>query len=140
MEAPLRVEEREKGKPKKAGEGKRADIVTESKKTVVKPKAKRPTSEFGRKIGDTRTATMMRGITECRVELLSTLQKAKLPVPAAPNNSAESNSVAETAGAYDARLFLSATDLHVQVELPGEVTETTAETTSTAVPSGKATA
>jgi len=60
---------------------------------------------LGRKIGDTRTATMMRGITECRVELLSTRQRAKLPVPAVPNNSAESNSVfvsyrsARTAGA-----------------------------------------
>jgi len=172
-EAPLRVEEREKSKPTKAGEGKRTDIVTESKKTVANSKAKRPTSAtepsrknmvrtathssddeamtevlgpalvagaLGRKIGDTRTATMMRGITECRVELLSTRQKAKLPLPAAPNNSAESNSVAETAGAHDGRLSLSATDLHVQLELPGEVIEPSVEATSFAVLSGKATA
>jgi len=172
-EASLRVEEREKSKPTKAGERKRADTVVESKKTMIKPKAKRPTvatepsrknmakttthssdddtmtevlgpalvaGALGRKIGDTRTATMMRGITECRVELLSTRQKAKLPLPAAPNNSAESNSVAETAGVYDGRLSLSATDLHVQLELPGEVIGSTAEATSSAALSGRATA
>jgi len=66
---------------------------------------------------------MMRGITECRVQILTTRQKAKLPVPAAPNNSAESNSVTECTGATEARLSLSATDLHVQLELPGEVSE-----------------
>jgi len=56
---------------------------------------------IGRKIGNARTATMMRGITECRVKLLSTRQKAKLPVPAAPNNSAESNCVVDFVGTYD---------------------------------------
>jgi len=76
---------------------------------------------LGRKIGDARTATMMRGITECRVELLSTRQKAKLPVPAVPNNSAESNSAVDGIGAYDARLSLSATDQNVHLELPGDV-------------------
>jgi len=85
---------------------------------------------LGRKIGDARTATMMRGITECRVELLSTRQKAKLPVPAAPHNSAESNSVADVSNADDARLSLSATDLHVHVELPGDVKEAAAEIVS----------
>jgi len=94
---------------------------------------------LGRKIGDTRTATMMRGITDCRVELLSTRQKAKLPVPAVPNNSAESNSVVEGAGAYDVRLSLSATDQHVQLELPGDVTETTAKMTTPVVPGEKVT-
>jgi len=78
---------------------------------------------LGRKIGDTRTATMIKGITECRVELLSTRQKAKLPVPAVPNNSAESNSVTECARANNARLALSATSLNVQMELPGDVSE-----------------
>jgi len=173
IEAPPRVEERQKSKPTKVVEGKRTDIVTGSKKTVAKSMAKRPTSAIepsrknivriatqssddeartevlgpalvagalGRKIGDMRTATMMRGITECRVELLSTRQKAKLPLPAAPNNSAELNSVAETAGAHDGRLSLSANDLHVQLELPGEATEPTVEATQFTILSGKATA
>jgi len=83
---------------------------------------------LGRKIGDARTNTMMKGITECRVELLSTRQKAKLPVPVVPNNSAESNSVVDGAGTYDVRLSLSATDQHVQLKLPGYVNETTTET------------
>jgi len=78
---------------------------------------------LGRKIGDARTATMMRGITECRVELLTTRQKAKLPVPAVPNNSAESNSVMEYPGTSEARLSLSVTDMNVQLELPGDVSE-----------------
>jgi len=82
---------------------------------------------LGRKVGDARTATMIMGITECRVELLSTRQKAKLPVPAVPNNSAESNSVIECVGAYDVQLSLSATDQHVYLELPGDVTETITE-------------
>jgi len=77
---------------------------------------------LGRKVGDARTATMMRGITECRVELLSTRQKAKLPVRAVPNNSAESNSVIDGIGAYDARLSLSATDQQVHLDLLGDVT------------------
>jgi len=66
---------------------------------------------------------MMRGITECWVELLSTRQKAKLPLPAVPNNSAESNSVTEYPGTSEARLSLSATDMNVQLELPGDVSE-----------------
>jgi len=78
---------------------------------------------LGRKIGDARTANTMRGITECRVELLSTRQKAKLPVPKVPNNSAESNSVTEIIGTSDARLSLSATDMQVELELPGDVSE-----------------
>jgi len=78
---------------------------------------------LGRKIGDARTATMMRGITECRVELLSTRQKAKLPVPAVPNNSAKSNSVTEYPGTSEARLSLFATDMNVQLELPSDVSE-----------------
>jgi len=94
---------------------------------------------LGRKIGDARTASMMRGITECRVELLTTRQKARLPLPEVPHNSAESNSVAEIVGAHDGRLSLSATDLHVQLELPGEVTEPPVETTRVAVTRGKTT-
>jgi len=66
-----------------------------------------------RKIGDAHTSEMMKGITECRVEILTTRQKAKRPLPNAPNNSAESNSVVEGASAYKARLFLSATDQHL---------------------------
>jgi len=93
---------------------------------------------LGRRIGDARTTTMMRGITECRVRLLTTQQKAELPVPPAPNNSAESNSAVEIPCGYDGRLSLSATDLHVQLELPGEVTGSTAEIMSPAAPSRKA--
>jgi len=85
---------------------------------------------LGRKIGDARTTKMMRGITECRVELLSTRQKAKLPVPAAPHNSGESNNVADVSNADDARLSLSATDLHVHVGLPGDVIEMASEIVS----------
>jgi len=66
-----------------------------------------------RKIGDARTANMMRGITEWRVELLSTV----------PNNSAKSNSVTEIIGTSDARLSLSAMDMRVELELPGDVSE-----------------
>jgi len=73
---------------------------------------------LGRKIGDKRTAEMMKGITECRVEIMSTRQKARLLVPAAPENSVESNSLVDGTDT-DARLSLSATDQHVQVELPG---------------------
>jgi len=94
---------------------------------------------LGRKIGDMCTATMMRGITECRVELLSTRQKAKLPVPAAPNNSAESNSVVDCVGKYDVRLSLSATDQQVPLELPGDVIETTIETATPMVEREKVT-
>jgi len=85
---------------------------------------------LGRKLGDVRTAMMLKGITECRVELLTTRQKAKLPLPAVPHNSAESNSVADGSYVDDARLSLSATDLHVQVELPGDARETVAEIVS----------
>jgi len=160
IDAPRRSEEQGKAKSTKIGEGKPTEIEAGPKKTVVKPKAKRPTSAtepplksggrtathssdesmtevlgpalvagaLGRKIGDTRTATMMRGITKCRVELLSTRQKARLPGPAAPNNSAESNSVMDVVGTYDVRLSLSATDQQVQLELPGDVTGITNET------------
>jgi len=85
---------------------------------------------LGRKLGDARTATMMRGIIECRVELLSTRQKAKLPLPPPPHNSTASNSMADGSIADDARLSLSATDLQVQVELPGDVSEMAGGTVS----------
>jgi len=94
---------------------------------------------LGRKVGDTRTAQMMRGITECRVELLSTCQKAKLPVPAVPNNSAESNSAVDGVGAYDVRLSLSATDQHVRLELPGDESEMITEIATPVVTGGEAT-
>jgi len=104
---------------------KRPTCATEPSRTATEKTTTRPSGEdlmtealgpalvagaLGRKIGDARTATMMRGITECRVELLTTRQKAKLPVPAVPHNSAESNSAVDGSGAYDARLSLSATD------------------------------
>jgi len=78
---------------------------------------------LNRKIGDARTSELIKGITECRVEILTTRQKAKLPLPDAPNNSAETSSVIEGAGAYDVRLSLSATDQNVRLELPGDVPE-----------------
>jgi len=84
---------------------------------------------LGRKLGDVRTAATISGIVECRVELMSTRKKAKQPVPAAPANSAESNSVTECVGASEARLSLSATDQNVQLELPGEVPERDKEIT-----------
>jgi len=52
---------------------------------------------LGRKLGDARTATLMKGITECRVEIMSTRQKAKRPVPKAPDNSREADSSIERA-------------------------------------------
>jgi len=74
---------------------------------------------LGRKVGDARTAEMMKGITECRVEIMSTRQIARLPVTAVPENSVESDSIADGTDTGDARLSLSATDQHMQVELPG---------------------
>jgi len=76
---------------------------------------------LGRRLGDARTAKMMSGIVECRVKIMSTRRQAKLPVPAPPGNSAESNSVTDCVGASDARLSLSALYMNVQLELPGEV-------------------
>jgi len=73
---------------------------------------------LGRKLGDARTAAMISGMVECRVELMSTREKAKQPVPAAPANSAEPNSVPECVGASDARLSLSVTDQNIQLKLP----------------------
>jgi len=74
---------------------------------------------LGRKLGDARTATLIKGITECRVEIMSTRQKAKRPVPKAPDNSREADSSIESV--CEARMSLSATDLHVRLELPGDV-------------------
>jgi len=84
---------------------------------------------LGRKLGDARTAAMINGIVECRVELLST-RTSKEPVLAAPANSAESNSVTECVGASDARLSLFATDQNIQLELPGDVSERNKEMTA----------
>jgi len=78
---------------------------------------------LGRKIGDARTATMIQEITECRVELLSTRQKAKRPVPKAPDNSREADNPTERIEVSGARLSLLATDQHVQLELPGDIME-----------------
>jgi len=61
-------------------------------------------------------------------------QKAKRPVPKAPDNSVESDSLAERTGASDARQSLSTTDQHVQLELPGDIV---GENCSTAQPSGR---
>jgi len=88
---------------------------------------------LGRKVGDARTVAMMKGITECRLELMSTRQKAKKPVPKAPDNSVESDSLAERTGASDERQSLSATDQHVQLKLPGDIV---GEKCGTAQPSG----
>jgi len=136
QEVPSRVPKQTAGKSKT----KKSTTVTESSraatgKTAVQSSGDNSMTDtigpalvagaLERTIGDSRTVNMMRGITECRVELLSTRQKAKLPVPAAPNNSAESNSVTEYTETGDARLSLSATDLHVQLELPGDVSEET---------------
>jgi len=78
---------------------------------------------LGRKLGDARTATLIKGITECRVEIMSTRQKAKRPVPKAPDNSREADSSVERADLCDARMSLSATNLQVRLELPGDVAE-----------------
>jgi len=72
------------------------------------------------KIGDARTMAMHKGITECRVELLSKRQKAKMTLPAASDNSVESDDVLEGIYASDIRLSLSMTDQHIQLDLPGD--------------------
>jgi len=54
---------------------------------------------------------------------MSTRQKSKRPLPKAPDNLLEADSLIGRVEVCDARLSLSATDLHVQLELPGDVTE-----------------
>jgi len=83
---------------------------------------------LGRKVGDARTATTIKGITKCRVEIMSTRQKAKRPVLKVPDNSLEADSM-ERVGMCDERLSLSATDQQVQFELPGDITEGNKEAT-----------
>jgi len=84
---------------------------------------------LGRKIGDARSIAMLKGITECRVELMSTRQKAKIPLPAVPDNSVESEDLVEGVDASDVRRSvsmtdrdLSMTDQQIQLELPGDGT------------------
>jgi len=78
---------------------------------------------LGRKVGDARTEMTIKGITECRVKIMSMRQKAKRPVPKAPDNSMEGDDPRELVEATDVRLSLLATNQHVQLELPGDMTD-----------------
>jgi len=78
---------------------------------------------LGKKIDDPKMLETVVLITDCNVVLQSTRKKAKVPVSAPPPNSIDSDVEADESS--DPQLSQSATDIGVQIELPGRETEVT---------------